>query len=849
MKPMLTKPAANMSRPLAPGALKIRFTLFFVLFVLALFSVVIFISVLQYSDASASIASRLGLPILERAAAFIDGDKFERLSKTLDPNDPFYEETRKKFVALKEETRCLYLYTMVSWKGDVHRFIIDGGTPGEEDFSALGEEEDTSTYAGAYLRTYETQSPQFGVMEFQSKWGWVISVYKPLFNSSHKMVGIVGCDFEAESVYKSVFFRIWQQLAITVVFILIGLLFYFHMLRAITQQNEMLFETTLRAQAASRSKSAFLARMSHEIRTPMNAIIGMSELALREHGKPKAAEYIMDIKRAGKHLLSVINDILDFSKIESGRMEIARERYDSASLLNDVITVLRAHFKEKTLEFYWDVDETIPAFMIGDAPRVRQVLLNLLSNAMKYTERGFIKFSARCERESGARATLTFVVEDSGIGIRAEDMIKLFEDFSRVNVKHGMNNVEGTGLGLAIARSLCRAMGGDITVRSEYGKGSTFTVTLPQGISDGKPMGSLERRIMARAWTKGVYFTAPDFRVLIVDDVESNLKVAAGLLAPYKMEIETCASGEEAVALVQKRHYDLVLMDHMMPGMDGIEATAAIRSLGEREEKMPIVALTANALTGMREMFLKNGFDDFLSKPIVVRKLNALIEKWVPVERQRGKPIEKQRWDKEDKGCDTLRLVEAEGVDVTMGMAMSGGTEVNYRSVLELYCRDVESRMECLYPARAEGDLKNFTIQVHALKSASANVGAAALSKEAALLEAAGKEGNVEFIRQRLDGFREDLSRVVGRVQTALTAKEAKDKTLPPVGFTPRLLRLREALIQVNVGRADEILAELDKEASLEVKAVLSGISDLILTSDFETAARVVDVFIKRVKP
>jgi signal transduction histidine kinase/CheY-like chemotaxis protein len=821
--------------------LRLRFTLIYVLFILALFLVVVILSVQQYYDVGVGIALRQGFPLLERAAALIEGDKFEKLSKTLDPSDSFYEETRKKLAALKMETRCRRLYTMAPGKENVHRFIIDGGNPEQAIFSPLGKKEDVSA-AKAYLQTYETWTPQVDERDFAGV-GAGVSVYAPLFNSSGAMVGVVACDLDAERIYRVVFRRIWQQLGISALFIIVGLFFYFHMLRVIARQNDELLKMTQRAQTASHSKSAFLARMSHEIRTPMNAIIGMSELAQREYGTPRAAGYITDIQRAGNHLLSIINDILDFSKIESNRMEIVSELYDTASLLNDALTVARVRLGEKPVDFLRDVDTSIPAFLVGDVARIRQVLLNLLSNAEKYTKKGFVKFTARCEPRSEGKVFLTFSVEDTGLGIKPEDLGKLFDNFSRLDAQHNAN-VEGTGLGLAIARNLCRLMGGDITVTSEYGKGSTFTATLFQTVADSRPIAldSLDRNIRPHGET-GVRFTAPGFRVLVVDDVQSNLRVAEGLLAPYEMVVDTCASGEESVAMVQKREYGLVLMDHMMPDMDGIMATEAIRALGGRFEKVPIVALTANAVSGMREMFLKNGFNDYLSKPIEIKKLNELIKKWVPPEKRFERQAERRR-------PQASSSVKIEGLDTVLGMVLSGGTEAQYRELLALFCHDAEVRMEFLYSSQVEADLKNFTTQAHALKSASANVGAKALSEDAAALEDAGKRGDIAFIRERLDGFRERLAEFVGHVRSTLAASL---RPAPAAGLSEvpvaSLLHLKEALAREDVGKADSLLAELAGTDNEKTKTLLDEVSDLLLKSEFEKAAATTDSFLKALGP
>ncbi|MCL2075898.1 MAG: ATP-binding protein [Betaproteobacteria bacterium] len=418
--------------------------------------------------------------------------------------------------------------------------------------------------------------------------------------------------------------------------------------RTMESQYQELVLANERATVASKAKSDFLARMSHEIRTPMNAIIGLNELAKREHGKPEALEYNMGIRTAGNSLLSIINDILDFSKIESGQLTISPDPYETASLLNDTLTILRVKIAEKEITLITDIAPSIPGIMIGDVGRIRQILLNLLSNALKYTETGFIKLSVSMEKTAENALLLTMIVEDSGIGIKEEELPKLFGEFKRIDEKRN-SAIEGTGLGLSIARNLCRAMGGDLVATSEYGKGSVFTVTIMQMVENWEPMPD----ITATSKTGGqvsyglsgspegnydtviyVRFTAPEASVLIVDDFDINLIVAEGLLRPYQVRVTTCVNGREAVELVQKHDFDLVLMDHMMPEMDGVEATIAIRALGGRFTKLPIVALTANVISGMTEMFLENGFDDFLGKPLDLKLLEAALKKWLPKEKQ-----------------------------------------------------------------------------------------------------------------------------------------------------------------------------------------------------------------------
>ena len=378
-------------------------------------------------------------------------------------------------------------------------------------------------------------------------------------------------------------------------------------------------------ETASRYKSEFLARMSHEIRTPMNAILGMSELALREQNIDRTHEHVKTIKKSGTNLLAIINDILDFSKIESGKMEIVPSDYLFASLINDVTNIIKIKVQESSLEFNVDIDSQIPKALCGDEVRVRQVLLNILNNAVKYTSEGFVSFVVKGSMVDTDNVILTIEVTDSGRGIKEEDIGKLFTDFVQLDLV-GNKGIEGTGLGLTITQNLVKAMGGDISVRSEYGKGSTFTITLPQGISRKESFD--DTRIVS-------IFKAPDARVLVVDDVSVNRIVAKGLLSVYEIQVLTCVNGEEAVAAVQTDEYDLVFMDHMMPGMDGVEATTAIRKLaGERFQKLPIVALTANAISGAEEMFLENGFNGYLAKPISPLKLSEVLEMWIPKEKK-----------------------------------------------------------------------------------------------------------------------------------------------------------------------------------------------------------------------
>ncbi|MDR0868403.1 MAG: response regulator [Planctomycetota bacterium] len=651
-----------------------------------------------------------------------------------------------------------------------------------------------------------------------------------------------------------------------------------HLVKIRTAQLE---EQAARAQAVNEAKSTFLAQMSHEIRTPMNVIIGISELALREANNPALSEYIGSIKQAGSNLLAIINDILDFSKIEAGKMEIVPVDYQFSVLLNDVINIVRMRIAEKSLRFVIRVDSALPATMTGDMTRLRQILLNLLSNAAKYTHHGHILLGAEGKMRADGQFLLAVTVADTGVGIKPEDMNKLFQDFSKLDY-----NIDGSGLGLSIAQNLTRLMGGTLTVESVFGQGSTFTLTVPQTIKDHSPLATVEnpavksvllyerRRVYvepmvymlsklgvestaavtmadflhALRWKPPAFvfvptalfeevrpelanypnvtpvllanfgeppadakipslvipahlvaianilngreekhrhnfsdagvtrFTAPAARVLIVDDISSNIIVASGLMAPYKMQIDTCMSGGDAVRKVEETPYDLVFMDHMMPGVDGIEATKRIRALGGVWENLPIIALTADAVSGMREMFLSNGMSDFLSKPIEMEKLHVILSKWIKPEKQLQSevPPEKNaaaRGDssrsgerRDDGGVIMLserRLPAVKGIDAVLGLARVGGEREAYLLALDFYRQDTRPSVEALKLHHRAGDYKNFTLQMHALQSAAASIGAPVLSERAAALENAGREGKKEFIAAHLGIFMTEMDAVL----------------------------------------------------------------------------------------
>ena len=401
-----------------------------------------------------------------------------------------------------------------------------------------------------------------------------------------------------------------------------------------------------KAEAASKAKSDFLASMSHEIRTPMNAITGMAELLLRRDLSEEARSEAQDIKQAATSLITIINDILDFSKIEAGKLDILNARYVLSSLVNNMANIIRMRLMEKSVEFIINIDSNIPDNLFGDEVRLRQIMINLLSNAAKFTNQGHISLAISRllpddEHLLDTIIWLEIVINDTGHGIKPEDLEKLFLDFTQIDTKKN-RGIEGTGLGLVITKRLCEAMGGKISVESEYGKGSKFTVIIPQeldldALQPPDTKRPLDAPFEAAGDLNGIFnkFTIPHARILVVDDIATNLKVAEGQLAPYLSKVDTCLSGAEAIKLVKQNNYDMIFMDHMMPEMDGIETTAAIRTLEEEHFKtMPIIALTANAVSGMREMFIEKGFNDFLAKPIDVSKLDEMLDLWIKKEKR-----------------------------------------------------------------------------------------------------------------------------------------------------------------------------------------------------------------------
>lgn len=671
---------------------------------------------------------------------------------------------------------------------------------------------------------------------------------------------------------------------------------------------------------ANQMKSDFLANMSHEIRTPMNAVIGMAELALREELPAAAKEYISEIISSGKTLLTIINDILDFSKIESGKMDIDVAEYEPMSIINDVANIIMTRIGDKDVELILDIAPDLPRRLLGDSNRLKQIIINLSNNAVKFTQKGQVVLKVGFERTSGDEIHLQVEVQDTGIGVKKEDMNKLFQSFQQVDSKRN-RNIEGTGLGLAICRNLLSLMGGEIWVESEYGRGSVFSFYLPQKIFEDKPSVVVKDRekitaagLIANSFLrkhiekdmkylgirylpleseeelemaleknatfffigKGMFtdtvgkfveshpditailmidfrdsvkykinnllivkkpvyvlniaaifnhedihmgfnnfhhdnyeFEAPEAEILIVDDNAINLTVAEGLLKPLKMKIETAGGGKEAVDMISAKKYDLIFMDHMMPELDGVETTHIIRRFHKEYDDVPIIALTANAVDGTKEMFLKEGMNDFVAKPIEMRTILSKLRRWLPQEKIHKIYKKDEVLQEEDKP----EGIKIEGLDTEAALGLLGSERL-FWAVLKDYYHVIKKKADLIKTLEEQEDWRRYTIEVHALKSASKQIGARKLSEMAANMEKAGNEENAGLIHRCTDEMLELYRGYEAILKTYFpeekTGKTEKRKMTGEVlsGF---FADMREAIDELDMDRMDEIISSMEE--------------------------------------
>jgi len=729
------------------------------------------------------------------------------------------------------------------------------------------------------------------------------------------------------------------------------------------------------AERASRSKSNFLARMSHEIRTPLSAMMGMAELSLREDLPAAAVEFVSTIVQAGENLLDIINDILDLSKIETGQLEIIQTEYMITSLINDVINIIKPKTLASKLRFIVDIDCKMPCSFRGDVIRIRQTIINLLSNAVKYTEKGFVHFSIRTEYIDDNNVNMVIKVQDSGRGIKKEDISLIFDEYTRFDMSANKDSI-GTGLGLAITHTLVTEMGGEINVVSEFGAGSVFTAIIPQEVISREELAKVEnpeshnvliferREILIDPiihtmndlgvryklvstdeefyeelvsnqysfvflaailydkvktkyesietnstivlvaefgdviptrnihvlttpifsipcanifngvtdnYTKSssdkssIEFTAPDAKVLIVDDINTNLIIAKGLIEPYGMHVDTCTSGSEAINAITSTRYDLIFMDHMMPEMDGVETTKRIRDMEDPDsyyKNVPVIALTANSILCSQDMFMTSGFSDFLSKPIETLKLNNILKKWIPVH---------MRVDCEapprtiSGGTDTADSISAgnsagsdavldkiEGIDVEKGVRMTGGTIEFFYETLASYSSDIVERFDLIRECIDTKDLKRYTTYVHAIRSASANIGADYVSELAFDLENAGINGDWEYILSHNGIFTTELEKLQQNIKTALSAYDDNEDGENGVdrenAIKKELGELTSALDVYDIVAVNDTVNNLLKLARTEnEKRTIREISNHILLFEYDKVYALINSFTVRI--
>ena len=730
----------------------------------------------------------------------------------------------------------------------------------------------------------------------------------------------------------------------------IGTSFTFTDVTDSVERLELMEKANAELVQAAHMKSDFLANMSHEIRTPMNAVIGLAEMSLREEMTDQARDYISQIKSSGRGLLNIINDILDFSKIESGKMDIIPESYEPFSEFNDVANTLVNRIGEKDLELTVEENPNIPCRLEGDVLRIRQILINLANNAIKFTQKGRVQIVCDYDSISEDEVMLNFHVVDTGMGIKPDDLKKLFVSFQQVDSKRN-RSIEGTGLGLAISKSLVEAMGGSIGVDSEYGKGSDFYFSIPQKIIDPMPsvsvndpesifaMGMFSRKYLARRFfidssRMGVYsavlryvddydatidvydemiadkrkylffeegdynegvkdilerdpsvtgimiteftsaakpdldnlrivkkpfstaaiamalnaqeirfdsdesqafvsdFTAPGAEILIVDDNPVNLTVAEGLLEPLKMNVTSALSGKKALELLEEKHFDIVFMDHMMPELDGVETTRIIRRMHPELDSMPIIALTANAIGGAKEFFLREGMNDFVPKPIEIRDIMVKVKKWLPPEMiVKGTNVVDI-----DENSENNEKIDIPGLECDKAISMVG-TAALYMKILKEYYKNIKPNHEQLALAYANEDWENYTIKVHALKSSSRQIGAMDLSEKAAALEAAGKSDDIEYIRNNSD---EALTQYIGLIDILKDYCESEEDNIEKEQISGEML---EDIMTRAVAASDDL--DMDAMEGIVEELGKYDFSDDItpLVDNFKESAELMDVF------
>lgn len=583
----------------------------------------------------------------------------------------------------------------------------------------------------------------------------------------------------------------------------------------IIEQNHLMKRLVLQTEDANRAKTNFVSNMSHEIRTPMNSIVGITEILLRSRHSPKEQEYLLNIQSSGRVLLTIINDVLDCSKMEAGKMQLFDEPYDTCSLFHDLRISMENRIGHSGLELIYDIDQDIPCKLKGDMGRIRQVIINLVNNAIKYTEKGSVRFSVHVRQKNTDKVMLYYEVADTGIGIRKEDHKILFDAFQRVEMDRN-RYVEGTGLGLTISQNLVNMMGGVIEVESEYGKGSRFFFTIEQTIIDPTPVSAVNYNGQKDNVTEKeaeCLFIAPEAHILLVDDNELNLVVAKELLKPLRMQIDTAENGLQAVKMVRGSQYDLVLMDHMMPVMDGIEAAKAIRALPEdKYQKLPIIALTANAMVDARKEFLNAGMNGFVAKPIDFARICNQLKLWLPKDLVRDVPKEEAK----KLLADDLSDREIQPEDPQMGFSFEEGvnhcgSKAALMKTIRIFYRTIDSKADKIEQCLKEGLISDYVIEVHALKSSALLIGAVPLSEAAKELEDYGKQGKTEVLEEKTPDVLTLYRDLKNILRPYAEKEEDAKKEFSDGEWITALQQIHQCIEQFDLDGVDQIMEQLEE--------------------------------------
>ncbi|MCL2255137.1 MAG: ATP-binding protein [Lachnospiraceae bacterium] len=599
---------------------------------------------------------------------------------------------------------------------------------------------------------------------------------------------------------------------------------FIEVVQDITDIEEM-HKKQAEAETASLAKSMFLAKMSHEFRTPMNAVLGMSELLLQENLNKRQLGHVVDIKTSAMALLDIINDILDVSKIQLGKFTLIPVHYNFSMMIDNVASNMQFMTENKSIEFRLTVPEQNPVYLYGDSGRLRQALLNLLGNAVKFTERGYIELTV-----SFTDDTVKITVSDTGAGIPAEGIATLFDAFVQADVEKHLAKT-GTGIGLTITKSIIEMMDGKLTVESIYGEGTSFIIEIPKIIGD--------KALVQNSSEKEVIIYAPKAKILVVDDIKTNLNVACGLLKLCGIKADTAESGSEAIELIRQYPYDIVFMDHRMPGMSGMETTKLIREEGIN---VTIVALTASAVVGAKEMMLDAGMNDFLWKPIKKTELLHILQKWIPADKLK-EPSPDTTADKEDDGEEDkafwAALEKVEELSLATGLIRVDGQRDVYKQSLKLLIQEIKKCIKNLSEFLTNNDMENFRIEVHGIKGALANVGAMNLSAKALVLEKASAEMNADFCAVNLSALINGLSDLGGRLEDSFALfKHSDGEALLPHELFSIFQNMTEAFAEMDLMAIDEEIGRLDSlNLKGAIKAEIDDIKDMVMMMDYDGAA------------